>query len=275
MTLPVFDSATASGLIKLEEGGYSAEALLNENLVRLDHGASGPYRVLDRDLATPPGSPSDEDTYIVASGATGAWSGHDDAIAIYLADAAGWTFIAPRAGMVAYVVDEVANVRHDGSGWTNREVPFKTGRMVSVTTGITAATAQTQGQQALTTEWNTVSTVANVGDVVTMPTCIAGRRCVIWNRGAKALQVFPASGDKFDGGPLNGSVIIAAGGRYAFCGIDATEWLSEADLVVRNISPTAFASTNLVGAPLLDPQNVWLSAIATSATIGTPTVQTA
>jgi hypothetical protein len=37
--------------------------------------------VIDRDLTAPPGSPADGDRYIVASGATGEWSGWNGSIA--------------------------------------------------------------------------------------------------------------------------------------------------------------------------------------------------
>ncbi len=40
--------------------------------------------VLDKDLAAPPGSPEEGDTYIVAASATGAWIGWDGRIARYI-----------------------------------------------------------------------------------------------------------------------------------------------------------------------------------------------
>jgi hypothetical protein len=59
--------------------------------------------VLDRHLTAPPASPADGDRYIVASGATGAWSGWDLNVA-YWVDGA-WMRLVPRPGWQAWVVD--------------------------------------------------------------------------------------------------------------------------------------------------------------------------
>ncbi|NIP67909.1 MAG: DUF2793 domain-containing protein, partial [Planctomycetales bacterium] len=37
--------------------------------------------VIDKDLTAPPGSPSNGDRYIIPTGATGAWAGHETEIA--------------------------------------------------------------------------------------------------------------------------------------------------------------------------------------------------
>ena len=50
--------------------------------------------------ATPPGSPVDGDTYLIAPAATGAWSGHDEEVAVLVGG--GWHFLAPHGGWVAY-----------------------------------------------------------------------------------------------------------------------------------------------------------------------------
>jgi hypothetical protein len=48
--------------------------------------------VLDRDLTTPPVSPTDGDRYLVATGGTGAWTGRDGKVAAWQDGA--WTFPA-------------------------------------------------------------------------------------------------------------------------------------------------------------------------------------
>ena len=63
--------------------------------------------VLDKDLITPPGSPSDEDRYIVAGNggtATGAWAGEELNIAEYRAGS--WQFSTPSNGWTVSVEDE-------------------------------------------------------------------------------------------------------------------------------------------------------------------------
>ena len=59
--------------------------------------------VEEEPLAAPPANPVIGATYIVASGATGAWAGNDLALAGYTDG--GWRFVAPREGMLAYVVN--------------------------------------------------------------------------------------------------------------------------------------------------------------------------
>jgi hypothetical protein len=71
--------------------------------------------VHDRDLTAPPGSPSDGDRYIVASGATGAWAGWDLNVALWTDGA--WLRLAPRAGWRSWVEDEGLLLVYDGSVW--------------------------------------------------------------------------------------------------------------------------------------------------------------
>lgn len=90
------------------------ETTVNEAVRFLEQGA-GWFRILDRDLSSPPGSPSDGDCYLVATSATGDWSGHDDEIAFYMSSA--WVFITPSEGMGAYIADEDVAVIFDGADW--------------------------------------------------------------------------------------------------------------------------------------------------------------
>lgn len=62
--------------------------------------------VEDKDLTSPPGSPSKGDRYIVGASATGDWSGHDGDIVYY--DGSSWQFISEVEGMAVYVKDEDA-----------------------------------------------------------------------------------------------------------------------------------------------------------------------
>ncbi len=72
--------------------------------------------VIDKDLSLPPVSPADGDRYIPASGASGVWAGHEGRIAAYQDDA--WMFYTPRAGWLAFVVDENLLYVYDGSQWS-------------------------------------------------------------------------------------------------------------------------------------------------------------
>lgn len=71
--------------------------------------------VLDKDLATPPGSPGDGDAYIVASGASGQWAGWDGDVALR-ADGA-WLRLPAQPGWRAHVADEQALYMRIGAAW--------------------------------------------------------------------------------------------------------------------------------------------------------------
>lgn len=110
---------TRSGLYTFENwerGDDEWDPLMVENFLRL--GRVGFHlSVIDRDLDTPPGSPSEGDTYIVAATATGAWEGHEDEIAFW--GGAEWVFYEPRTGWTAVIEDEkVLAGFFTGDGWS-------------------------------------------------------------------------------------------------------------------------------------------------------------
>lgn len=72
--------------------------------------------ILDRDLATPPGSPVAGDTYIVAASPTGAWVGQAGKVAIW--SGSTWVFGTPRVGWVAYIEDEQVLSAYKLAGWS-------------------------------------------------------------------------------------------------------------------------------------------------------------
>lgn len=85
----------------------------NEALRLLD--AMVQLSVLDRDLTTPPVSPTDGDRHIVASGATGLWAGWDLNVAFWIDGV--WMRLVPRPGWLAWIADEAAFVVWNGSTW--------------------------------------------------------------------------------------------------------------------------------------------------------------
>ena len=71
--------------------------------------------VLSSTLATPPGSPSTGDRYIVPVGGLVAWTGHDAAIAVW--DGAAWAYTAPAIGMLAWDRSNHWLMGYDAGGW--------------------------------------------------------------------------------------------------------------------------------------------------------------
>ncbi len=86
----------------------------NEALRALD--AVAMLSVLERDLAMPPGLPSEGDRYLIAYGATGAWSGHDGKVATWQDGA--WSFHTPQEGWRAWIEDEGVFLVFNGASWT-------------------------------------------------------------------------------------------------------------------------------------------------------------
>lgn len=71
--------------------------------------------VKDKDIATPPGSPTLGDRYIVASGGTGDWLGKDDQIAEW--NGSSWDFTVPVEGFALWVEDEDKYYAFNGTLW--------------------------------------------------------------------------------------------------------------------------------------------------------------
>lgn len=94
---------------------------------------------------------------------------------------------------------------------------------LKTTASITASTTQTQGQGALTSDINEVSTCANANDTVTLPTASAGRTCIVINNGAQTLKIFPASGDNLGAG-VDTATTLASGSNVFYVTYDATNW---------------------------------------------------
>jgi Protein of unknown function (DUF2793) len=102
------------GLPLLQPGQAQKEITHNEALLMLD--IIGQIAIADRDLSAPPSSPGLGHCWIVASSPTGAWVGKAGSIACWTQG--GWRFIAPRAGMVAWIVDEGRFGSYDGVAWS-------------------------------------------------------------------------------------------------------------------------------------------------------------
>jgi hypothetical protein len=109
------------GAPELTEGQATPETTVNEIVRYLEQGAMH-FSLIDRDLATPPGSPGQGDRYLVAASPTGAWTGHAGDIAFYMGTE--WAFIEVVEGMTAYLGDEDILLYRSGSAW-NIFPPFQ------------------------------------------------------------------------------------------------------------------------------------------------------
>ncbi|TAK50230.1 MAG: DUF2793 domain-containing protein [Xanthobacteraceae bacterium] len=75
------------------------------------------YAVLSFSTTAPPGSPALGDAYLLPAGCTGAWAGHEGAIAVDTAR--GWEYITVPVGRPIYVEDVASFYHRDAAGnWT-------------------------------------------------------------------------------------------------------------------------------------------------------------
>lgn len=72
--------------------------------------------VESRTVTTPPPTPLPGEAWIIAAGATGAWSGHADEIAAFQSGA--WQFLDPADGWQVYVKAEKTQYVFDAGAWT-------------------------------------------------------------------------------------------------------------------------------------------------------------
>jgi hypothetical protein len=72
--------------------------------------------VLDDALGAPPPSPTEGDRYIVPVGATGAWAGQAQALAV--CEDGAWRFFAPAPGWCAWSAASNALLVYDGTAWS-------------------------------------------------------------------------------------------------------------------------------------------------------------
>lgn len=98
----------------LEPNQHNAQALVNEMARTLD--AHCQILVLDRDLTAPPGGEDEGDCFLVDTGATDEWLGHDGEIANFFAGN-GYRFTVPKEGWVIRVADENVMLVYDGAAW--------------------------------------------------------------------------------------------------------------------------------------------------------------
>lgn len=120
MTDPIeFTAQTARhGFPLLVAGQAQKEFFVNEALARID---AQLHPVIQGEASNPPAQPSAGQSWIIGVAASGAWTGHENALASW--DGTQWTFAAPMPGQMVY--DMSGNVRRcfDGS-WQSASAPL-------------------------------------------------------------------------------------------------------------------------------------------------------
>lgn len=95
----------------------------------------------------------------------------------------------------------------------------------STTNNVTAGT-NAQGQGALTSDYNVVTTATNNPSGVTLPTATSGRRIIVVNKGANTVNIYPASGASIDALTANAAISLPVNGVMDFNASSTTQWYS-------------------------------------------------
>lgn len=114
-----------------------------------------------------------------------------------------------------------------GRNSLNEPQVFRVGNAYATAIGITASTTQSQAAATpVDGEYVTVSTCANANDSVKLPAATVGRVLHIKNEGAANLRIYPALGDKLNGGTIDAAdaTALAAAGKRTYVCFVAGDW---------------------------------------------------
>jgi len=143
--------------------------------------------------------------------------------------------------------------------------PALSGETFSTAASVTAGT-NAQGQGALTNDYNVITTAASNPSGVTLPTATTGRRIVIVNKGANAVNVYPASSGFIDALAINTSIQIAVNGVMEFNASSTTQWYSSYNLYT-SATAAAGVTTFSAGTTGFSPSSATAGAITLSGTL--------
>jgi hypothetical protein len=176
------------------------------------------------------------------------------------------TFLATpsSANLITAVTDETGNGSLVFGTSPALTTPSLSGETFSTSAAVTAGT-NAQGQGALTSDLNVITTASSNPSGVTLPTATVGRRCVVVNKGANPINIYPASGGTIDALSANASIQLAVSSVMVFDASSTTQWYSSSNdaTAASVITGTTLASTVTASS---------LTSFGTSPTITTPVV---
>ena len=146
-------TTTNLGMTLVDSAQAQKEVTINQAFTVLD--AMIGLAVVDKDLATPPGSPASGALYIVAASPTGAWAGKATQLTYF--DQI-WRFIVPQTGMRVWVKDEATYYQFTGTSWLARS------GTVDIAAGATTATVS----HALVSSTSIVLAVVRANDTTAL-----------------------------------------------------------------------------------------------------------
>lgn len=165
------------GLTYLTAGQLQPEVTLNGNMVLVD--ALSQPSTISITTTTPPSSPADGATYIIPTGATGAWaSAAVGSLTVWSANNGAWSFYAPQTGWTVYNQSNNTFYAYNGTAWaatagSSGGITALTGDVTASGTGSVTATiaanavtnAKAAQMAANTLKGNNTGSTANAADL--------------------------------------------------------------------------------------------------------------
>jgi hypothetical protein len=141
----------------------------------------------------------------------------------------GYGISDTSANLAAAITDETGSGALVFGTGPSLTTPALSGETFSTTNNVTAGT-NAQGQGALTSDYNVITTAAANPSGVTLPTATTGRRILVVNKGANPVNVYPATGAAIDALAANASIQLPAGQVMMFNASSTTQWYSSYNL---------------------------------------------
>jgi len=234
------------GLTYLTAGQLQPEVTLNGNMVLVD--ALTQPSTISITTTTPPSSPADGATYIIPTGATGAWaSAAVGSLTVWSANNGAWSFYAPQTGWTVYNQSNNTFYAYNGTAWaatagSSGSIAALTGDVTASGTGSVAATiaahavtnAKAAQMAANTLKGNNTGSTANAADLT------VAQVSTLLGLGSAALQ--PSSAFDAAGAAAAVTASLAPGA------IGTVQTLGNANATIANGTATAIITTALTAA---------------------------
>lgn len=174
----------------------------------------------------------------------------------------GYGISDTSANLAAAITDETGSGSLVFATSPSLVTPSLSGETFSTNNAVTAGTSNVQGQGALTADFNVVTTVTAT-NAVTLPTATQGRRLIVVNKGANALNIYPAAGATIDALSVNSSISLPVNAVMEFNASSTTQWYSSYNLT----SATSGVSSFSAGTTGLTPSTGTTGAVTLGGTL--------
>lgn len=166
------------------------------------------------------------------------------------------------ANLAAAVTDETGSGSLVFGTSPSLTTPALSGETFSTSATVTAGT-NAQGQGALTSDYSVITTAASNPSGVTLPTATTGRRIIIVNKGANAVNVYPDTGGTIDALAANAAISLPVNGWMQFNASSTTQWYSTANITTASSGVTSFSA----GTTGLTPSTATTGAVTLAGTL--------